>query len=331
MAILNEFNQQCLGGFDLPDRVFADFLKRFRSMGPLDVVSSHLAGNRKADRLYAAALCHVASIGGGRDYLQRVGKLELADHSALLLLNAMPSGQRAAMLDGATLGTHLQIVLTFPGIDLRMALGASCFGDGQGALTPAQTRRWFLQCNEEDGGRARQGGRISVAEKFVSETGSEIGSEIDSEVGEAARSPDLQSWRTWCALTQRCIDARPVADVRGQPRVMETLGHVWHALARTAPQSLTDATSISELLWKSAAAFANVDDLKTYGRVKAEAEKFDKQAVKNRANATRRTWRPADELTAIRFRSRYAAVPLESHRDSGSGNAGSASLNAKTL
>jgi hypothetical protein len=180
-----------------------------------------------------------------------------------------------------------------------------------------------------------------MAEKFVREVGRGTGSEVGSPVAsEAARSPDLQSWRTWCALTERCIDARPVADIKqakgvkgakGETHMMATLGQVWHALAGHAPQGLTDATSISELLWKSAAAFANVDDLKTYGRVKAEAEKFDRRAMKTTADATRRTWHPPDALTATRLRNRYAAVPMASHLDNGGGNAWSDSAGSKTL
>ncbi|VVE32312.1 hypothetical protein PIN31009_03689 [Pandoraea iniqua] len=152
------------GGAVESHAAFERFRRDVTQMGPWDHIKDIFSnGSRKRSILEALARCHIGSYLQGQRYLSATGEYPLkAGESSLYLLRHLTADARARMLmpkpddlayEPPTLATfgppvHLRV----PGVDLRLPLMADCFGDGDGAITPAEYD--WLMCGAFIGGRS---------------------------------------------------------------------------------------------------------------------------------------------------------------------------------
>ncbi|VVE27464.1 hypothetical protein [Pandoraea anhela] len=211
VARLEDFNTQVsLGAYPM-DSLFKDFLAHFKYMGLCDAIRNSLSGGVKSRLLSCAALCHIASIGKGRDFLATQGMLEYADRDALTLLNEIPLSERKAMLGSARLGERYQIVIKFEKIDLNIPLGSLCFGNGQGALTVEETRTLLLDRGSRE---------CSLLQQFAREMTQTRTPGFDAQIGHA-----------WMSAIERCVDGGDMANFSRERLDMLSLGTALRALA----------------------------------------------------------------------------------------------------
>ncbi len=185
------------------DHVVDDFMRNFDSTELLGPGLGDLSDEKKEKFLSAAARCHVASFGWGREFLAKRNHLHLADEDCATLFGALPAESRAAMIAGAYVGDRGQIVFPFPDIGLCIPLGRTSLGTGEGALTTHEMQK--LLTDPE----ARLHCLLDIfSAKLV---------QFD------AQSPDTETCHVWTDLIDQCIDRKPIAEFSGEKAVLEAL------------------------------------------------------------------------------------------------------------
>lgn len=135
LAALSAFERRMMSAVaPVPDEVFRTFIQEFTSMGCRDSALDGLArGGGKRISLLAAAQSHIASYTAGQAYLLRDPDRRF--DASRYLLDQLGSEARRAMLANPALSESGRVVLCFPNSCLRLALDATCFGTGDGAIT----------------------------------------------------------------------------------------------------------------------------------------------------------------------------------------------------
>ncbi|AKM31169.3 hypothetical protein AB870_15140 [Pandoraea faecigallinarum] len=212
VAVLAQYNERLENGPPLTDAQFADFMRRFRYLGPLDAIVRTLTGEAKKRILSCAALCHVAASGLGRDYLNRHRVLHLADRDSAEFLSAVPPDILRNMLANASIGDRCMIVLTLPEVGLRVSPGAAFFGSGEHALSVGSAKMLLIE-EQADG--------TSLLEKFAGAM-QHVGAPIS----------DMAVWNAWYALIRKCIDDKAVGSLHGSEQIHSALGKALKGLIR---------------------------------------------------------------------------------------------------
>lgn len=214
LGVLSRFNSDIAENARPPDSVFFVFLNSFMHMGPVDIIRDCFSsGGKKSDVLSRLARCHVATSSAGRDFLARREMLRQVNQDAWELLRGVTPAARQSMLKGATLGARDLIVLTFPDYELRMPLESGCFGDGDGALSEAESRQLMTNC--DDAGRTLVG-------KFAREQKRSHAGYYDSGV-----------LRAWISFLERCRGQTPIESL-GNLDALQELALAYRAVARGA-------------------------------------------------------------------------------------------------
>ncbi|APD11136.1 hypothetical protein UC34_25145 [Pandoraea vervacti] len=212
VAVLAQYNEIFENGLRPTSHQFRRFMENFWYLGPLDAMVQSLSRDNKKRLLSCAALCHVASSGLGRDYLNARGDLPLADDDSASFLSAMPPDTLRSMLANAEIGDRCMIVMTLPTLDLRVSPGASCFGNGANALSVSDAKLLLIEM-QADG--------TTLLEKFAAEMRN-AGAPIS----------DMAVWKAWYALIRKCIDDKTVGSLHASPVIHSALGDALRGLVR---------------------------------------------------------------------------------------------------
>lgn len=239
-----DFTRMFDGGGVPSDSAIDDFMSHFSHMGLGDMVLDCLSDGEKKRILCRAARCHVATFGPGHDFLEHRNLLRHVDQDAADLFGALPAPIKEAMITSARIGDHGQIVFTFPNIGLRVPLGRTLLGAGEGALTMDEVRQLLMY----------QDGQLeSLLEQFSAGLG-----RVD------AAYPDNESCYVWNDLIERCIDGKPIEQFSNDPTMLGVLAFALRALAdRVSARGLHHEFSIPRMLTHSAAAYFHADDPKS--------------------------------------------------------------------
>ncbi|UVA80257.1 hypothetical protein [Pandoraea commovens] len=214
LGVLSRFNSAITESARPPGAVFLAFLNGFVHMGPVDIIRDCFSsGGKKSEILSRLARCHVATSSAGRDFLAGKEMLRQVNQDARELLRGLTPAARQTMLKGTRLGARDLIVLTFPDYELRMPLESDCFGDGDGALSEAESRQ--LMSNRDDTDRTLIG-------NFAREQKRSHAGYYDSGV-----------LRAWSSFLERCRGQTPIESLGGQDRLHE-LALAYRAVARGA-------------------------------------------------------------------------------------------------
>ncbi|AKC69510.1 hypothetical protein MB84_08510 [Pandoraea oxalativorans] len=219
-------------------------MSRFAHMGPGDMALDWLANQDKKAILCRAVRSHVATFGAGRDFLERRGLLLQVDQDSADLIGALPARIKETMITLASLGDCGQIVLKFPGIGLRIPLGRTLLGTGEGALTMYEVRQLLMY---------QEGRSESLLEKFSAGLG-----RVD------AAYPDNEACHVWNDLIERCVDGKPIDQFSNDRTMLGVLAFVLRALAgRVSARGLHHEFPIPRMLTNSAIAYFHADDPKS--------------------------------------------------------------------
>ncbi|MFK0378289.1 hypothetical protein [Pandoraea sp. NPDC090278] len=252
---LTDFTCQFDGGGSPSDSAIDDFMSHFAHMGLRDMVLGCLSDAEKKRILCRAARCHVATFGAGRDFLERRKLLHHVDRDATDLFGALPAPIKEAMLASARVGDHGQIVFTFPDIGLRVPLGRTLLGTGQGALTMDEVRQLLTY----------QDGQL---ESLLAQFSAELG-RVD------AKYPDNEACHVWNDLIERCIDAKPIEQFGNDPTTLDALAFALRALAgRVSERALHHEFSMPRMLAHSATAYFHADDPESCAKCLTEMADF---------------------------------------------------------
>ncbi|MFK0378293.1 hypothetical protein [Pandoraea sp. NPDC090278] len=214
LGVLSRFNSEIAENARPPDSVFLAFLNGFKHMGPVDIIRDCFSsGGKKSEVLSRLAHCHVATSSAGRDFLACREMLRQVNQDAWELLRGLTPAARQAMLEGAKLGARDLIVLTFPDYELRMPLESDCFGDGDGALSEAESMQLMTNCDDTH--------RTLIC-NFAREQKRSHAGYYDSGV-----------LRAWSSFLERCRGQKPIESI-GDRDTLEALALAYRAVARGA-------------------------------------------------------------------------------------------------
>ncbi|VVE61359.1 hypothetical protein PAN31117_00551 [Pandoraea anapnoica] len=230
---------------DVPsDSAIDAFMSHFAHMGLRDMVLGCLSDGEKKRILCLAARCHVGTFGPGRDFLERRRLLHHVDQDAADLFGALPASIKEAMITSALIGDHGQIVFTFPGNGLRIPLGRTLLGTGEGALTMYEVGQLLMY---------QEGQLESLLEQFSAGLG-----RVDAEY------PDNEACHVWNDLIARCIDGKPIEQFSNDRTMLGVLAFALRELAgRVSARGLHDEFPILRMLTDSAIAYFHADDPKS--------------------------------------------------------------------
>ncbi|MCE4062308.1 hypothetical protein LXM60_19090 [Pandoraea sputorum] len=241
---LADFTCQFDGSQVPSDSAIDDFMSHFAHMGLRDMVLGCLSDGEKKRILCRAARCHVATFGPGRDFLERRKLLHHVDKDAADLFGALPAPVKEAMITHACIGDRGQIVLTFPDIGLRIPLGRTLLGTGEGALVMDEVRQLLMY---------QEGQLESLLERFSAELG-----RVDAEY------PDNDACHVWNDLIERYIDGKPMDQFSNAPTMLGMLAFALRALAgRVSARGLHHEFPIPGMLTDSALAYFYAGDPKS--------------------------------------------------------------------
>jgi len=239
-----DFTRKFDGGGVPSDNAIDAFMSHFAHMGLGDMVLDCLSDGAKKRILCSAARCHVATFGPGRDFLEHRNLLHHVDQDATDLFGALPAPIREAMITSARIGKHGQIVFMFPNIGLRIPLGRTLLGTGEGALTMDEVRQLLTY---------QEGQLESLLEQFSAGIG-----RVD------AAYPDNEACHVWNDLIERCIDGKPIDQFSSDPTTLGALAFALRALAgRVSARGLHHEFAIPRMLTRSATAYFHADDPKS--------------------------------------------------------------------
>ncbi len=214
LGVLSRFNSAIAENARPPDAVFLAFLNSFTHMGPVDIIRDCFSsGGKKSEILSRLARCHVATSSAGRDFLAGKEMLRQVSQDARELLRGLTPAARETMLRGATLGARDLIVITFPDYELRMPLESDCFGDGDGALSEAESRQLMTNCDDTD---------RTLIGNFAREQKRSHAGYYDSGV-----------LRAWISFLERCRGQKPIESLGGRD-TLQALALAYRAVARGA-------------------------------------------------------------------------------------------------
>ncbi|VVE31585.1 hypothetical protein [Pandoraea commovens] len=200
---LKDFTCRFNDGNRPADQVIEDFIRNFDSTELLGSVLRGLSEEKKESVLRAAARCHVASFGPGRDFLAKRNQFHLVDQDSATLFGALTAELREVMIADAYIGDRGQIVVRFPDGGLCIPLGRAWLGTGEGALTTDEIQK--LLTDPE----ARLHCLLDIfSAKLV---------HLD------AQTPDSETCHFWSDLIDRCIDGKPIAEFSKKKAVLEAL------------------------------------------------------------------------------------------------------------
>lgn len=203
IAQLKHFTRLLNDGNGPADPVIDDFIRNFDSTELLGPVLRGLSEEEKETVLRAAARCHVASFGRGREFLAKCNQLHLADEDSAGLIGMLPAESRAAMFAHAYLGDRGQIVLPFPDIGLCIPLGRTSLGTGEGALTTDEIRELLMYQEDQI--------------HWLLEIFSAWLVHFDAE------TPDTETCHVWSDLIDRYIDGKPIVEFSKDREILEAL------------------------------------------------------------------------------------------------------------
>jgi len=214
LGVLSRFNSEIAENARPPDSVFLAFLNSFMHMGPVDIIRDCFSSSgKKSQVLSRLARCHVATSSAGRDFLAGKEMLPQVSQDAWELLRELTPAARETMLKGAKLGARDLIVVTFPDYELRMPLESDCFGDGDGALSEAESMQ--LMMNRDDTNR-------TLISHFATEQKRSHAGYYDSGV-----------LRAWSSFLERCRGQKPIESL-GDRDTLQALALAYRAVARGA-------------------------------------------------------------------------------------------------
>ncbi|VVE76462.1 hypothetical protein [Pandoraea sputorum] len=241
---LAEFTCKFDGSQAPSDSEIDAFMSHFAHMGLRDMVLGCLSDGEKKRILCRAARCHVATFGPGRDFLEQQKLLHHVDQDAADLFGALPASVKEAMITGVRIGDRGQIVLTFPDIGLRIPLGRTLLGTGEGALVMDEVRQLLMY----------QDGQLeSLLERFSAGLG-----HVDAEY------PDNEACHVWNDLIERCIDGKPIDQFSNDPAMLGMLAFALRAMAgRVSARRLHHEFPIRRMLTDSALAYFHAGDPKS--------------------------------------------------------------------
>ena len=211
---LKEFTRLCNGDDGPADQVFDDFVRNFDAKEMLGPFLRDLPEEKKEKILGAAARCHVASLGRGREFLENRKQLHLVDEGSSVMFGALPATLRAAMITRAYVGDRGQVVLPFPDIELSIPVGRTLLGTGDGALTTHEIRELLMH---------RQGRAHSLLEIFSAKL---------AHFG--AWDVDVETCHVWNDLIDRLIDGEPIVKFSEERAVLDALAFALKDLADRA-------------------------------------------------------------------------------------------------
>ncbi|VVD97354.1 hypothetical protein PAQ31011_01957 [Pandoraea aquatica] len=241
-----------------PDEVFRDFIRDFSATGPLDFARGLLLGEGKRRILANLAICRVASAAAGRRYLDKHDALRDVDQASVELLNELTSDVRNEIFACARRGDRYQILVTLPGSELTIPLGASCFKTGQGALTKDEAERLLLT-PDPDG--------MSMLDHFAHEMKTMH-----------APATDPEACAAWSALIERCISGRRETDFGCDAATKAAYGYALRGIAgRMSARVGDEELAVWKLLRLSAEAFRQAGDWKERGRGLLDMAHFEAQ------------------------------------------------------
>lgn len=218
-------------------RVIEDFVLNFDSTELLGPVLRGLSEEKKENILRAAARCHVASFGRGRQFLAKRDQLYLVDQDSSALFGALPTELRAAMIADAFIDECGQIVFPFPDIGLCIPLGRTSLGTGEGALTTHEIQRLLTYVEER-----RSHCRLEIFSAKLVHFG--------------ALTPDTETCHIWSDLIHRCIDRKPIAEFSEEQTVLEALASTLMTLTdRISARGCDAEFSMVRMLTNSAEAY----------------------------------------------------------------------------
>ncbi|VVE31564.1 hypothetical protein [Pandoraea commovens] len=200
---LKDFDRRFNDGNCSADDVIDDFVRNFDSTELLDPVICGLSEEKKDEVSRAVARCHVASFDRGYEFLAKRNQLHLLDQDSATLIGALSAEFRAAIFARAYTDDRGQIVVRFPNMGLRIPLGRTSLGTGEGALTTHEIQK-LLSDPEERGHSLLE----IVSAKLV---------HFD------AQTPDTETCHVWSDLIDRCIDRKPIAEFSAEKVVLEAL------------------------------------------------------------------------------------------------------------
>ncbi|WP_150736819.1 hypothetical protein [Pandoraea anapnoica] len=256
---LSRFNSTIAENARPPDSVFLAFLNNFTHMGPVDIIRDCFSsGGKKSEVLSRLARCHVATSSAGRDFLVCRDMLRQVNQDAWELLRGLTPAARETMLKGATLGARDLIVLTFPDYELRMPLESDCFGDGDGALSEAESRQLMMKRDDTD---------RTLIGNFAREQKRSHAGYYDSGV-----------LRAWSSFLERCRGQMPIESFGGRD-TFEALALAYRAVARGAATQANHAgIPLVSALRISAKLFDAADKPKASGLVWRDIAKHHHEA-----------------------------------------------------
>lgn len=241
---LSEFTRKFDGGGVPSDTAIDTFMSHFAHMGVRDMLLGCMSDGDKKRILCRAARCHVGTFGPGRDFLERRKLLHRVDQDSADLFGALPASVKETMMTRARVGDHGQIVLTLPDTGLRVPLGRTLLGTGEGALTTYEVRQLLMY---EDGQLE------SLLERFSVGLG-----RVD------AQYPDNEACHVWNDLIERCIDGKPIEQFSSDRTTLSLLGFALRALAgRLSARGLHHEFPIQQMLANSAQAYFHAEDPKS--------------------------------------------------------------------
>ncbi|MFK0378290.1 hypothetical protein [Pandoraea sp. NPDC090278] len=243
---LEEFTRRFKDDNCPADQVIDDFMRNFNSTELLGPVLRGLLEEKKEAVLRAAARCHVASFGRGREFLAKHNQLHLADEDSAALFGALPAESRAAMIADARVGDRGQIVFPLLDIGLCIPLGRTSLGTGDGALTMHEIRQLLMD---------HEGQCHWLLEIFAARL-----------AGLGPHAPDTETCHVWSDLVDQFIDRKPIAEFSKERRVLEALASTLAKLTdRIDTRGRSQEFPMVRMLTRCAEAYFLVEDHQSCG------------------------------------------------------------------